>query len=162
MNSRSRQPSQVHFKLASLDDLPILMNHMQAFHEFDHITPFDTNHARTAMEKVVTDKTVGRVWLIQQATEQQATATIGYIVLTLGYRLEYRGDYGFLDELYIREDKRGQGIGTQALLFLHKACVQLKLNKLQLEVRQDNPRAAALYERAGFEFQSRDMLVLEC
>lgn len=145
-----------HFKLADLNDLPVLMKYMQAFHEFDHVEAFDTNQAQKAMAKILTDKAVGRVWLIQQKTE-----TIGYSVLTLAYRLEYRGYYGFLDELFIRDDKRGQGAGTQALSFLQSACEQLKVNKLQLEVKQDNPRAVALYTRAGFESQSRDVLVKE-
>lgn len=143
----------IHFREAQLADLTILMQYMREFHDFDHREPFDEIPARAAMEKVVSDKTIGRVWLIQQAEE-----VVGYSVLTLAYRLEYRGYYAFLDELYIRADKRGQGIGTQAMQFLQQACKQLNATVLQLEVKQDNPQAAALYRKLGFEQQKRLLL----
>lgn len=108
------------------------------------------------MVKVLKDATIGRVWLIRQGEE-----TVGYIVLTLAYRLEYRGYYAFLDELYIREDKRGMGIGTKAMVFISQACQNLGIKRLQLEVKQDNPLATALYTKVGFKQQSRDLLTQE-
>jgi len=143
----------INFREAQRTDLAILMQYMREFHDFDHSERFDEVPARAAMEKVVLDKTVGRVWLIQQADE-----VVGYSVLTLAYRLEYRGYYAFLDELYVRADKRGQGIGTQAIQFLQQACKQLDVTVLQLEVKQDNPQAASLYRKAGFEQQARHLL----
>lgn len=143
----------IHFREAQITDLDILMRYMQEFHKFDHVEAFDEIPARRAMLKVISDKTIGRVWLIQQAQD-----TVGYIVLTLAYRLEYRGYYAFLDELYIREDKRGQGIGTQALAFLKDSCPALGATLLQLEVKQNNPQAAALYNKVGFTSQARTVL----
>ena len=144
---------EVCFQLAQADDLAFLMHCMREFHNFDHTEPFDEVPARAAMEKVVTDKALGRVWLIQQAEE-----TVGYIVLTLAYRLEHRGYYAFLDELYIRADRRGRGIGTKAIEFLKQTCQSLGVQTMQLEVKQDNPQANALYQRAGFEPQARQVL----
>ncbi|MEL7356543.1 MAG: GNAT family N-acetyltransferase [Cyanobacteria bacterium J06634_6] len=146
----------VDFTLAQQEDLAILMTYMEAFHDFDHTEPFDRVAAEAAMRKVLLDKSIGRVWLIQQNAE-----TVGYIALTLAYRLEYRGYYAFLDELFIREDKRGQGIGTAALDFLEKACEQLGVACLQLENKQDNERAGELYIRLGFELQDRWVFVKE-
>ncbi|MEL6353615.1 MAG: GNAT family N-acetyltransferase [Cyanobacteria bacterium J06627_28] len=140
----------IHFILATLAELETLMEYMEAFHDFDHTEPFDRLRAQAAMEKVVADKSVGRVWLIQQNDQ-----TVGYMVLTLGYRLEYRGYYAFLDELYIREDRRGQGIGAKALEFLSQACKTLDVLCLQLEVKQDNLAAKTFYERSGFVAQTR-------
>ncbi|MBD2102547.1 GNAT family N-acetyltransferase [Leptolyngbya sp. FACHB-261] len=145
---------EIHFKEATSTDLNVLMQYMQEFHEFDHTEPFDKIPARAAIEQVVTDKFIGRVWLIQQAED-----VVGYIVLTLGYRLEYRGYYAFLDELYVRLDKRGQGIGTKAVQFLEQACQQLGVQILQLEVKQDNQTADALYKKIGFEQQERYVLI---
>ena len=140
--------------LATLADLETLMTLMEAFHIFDHDEPFDRLPAQAAMEKVVADKSVGRVWLIQQDEQ-----TVGYMVLTLGYRLEYRGYYAFLDELYICEEKRGQGIGTKALEFALDVCKTLGASYLQLEAKLDNPVAMALYERAGFTAQTRTVFL---
>ena len=107
------------------------------------------------MGKVITDKTVGRVWLINQGGE-----SVGYLVITISYRLEYRGNYAFLDELYIRADKRRQGIGTAALAYLKVSCKALNVNCLQLEVKQDNPEAIALYRKIGFRQQPRQVLTI--
>lgn len=144
----------INFREADAADLDVLMKYMKEFHDFDHTEPFDKVAARSAMTYVVSNRSVGRVWLIQEAEE-----VVGYIVLTLGYRLEYRGQYAFLDELYVRENKRGEGIGTRAIEFLEKTCQQMEVRFLQLEVKRDNPAARALYERKGFEQQSRDVLV---
>ncbi|MGB3572918.1 MAG: GNAT family N-acetyltransferase [Phormidesmis sp.] len=144
----------IRFLAAQSVDLPILMKYMKAFHEFDHITPFDEISARSAMEKIVFDKTIGRVWLIQQTGD-----IVGYIVLTLAFRLEYRGYYAFLDELYVRADSRGQGIGTAALAFLKQACSQIGVQTLQLEVKHDNSNASNLYYNNGFSRQERYVLV---
>jgi len=130
------------------------MKYMEAFHNFDHDSPFDRVSAQNAMKAVITNPGIGRVWLIQLADE-----TIGYIVLTLAYRLEYRGYYAFLDELYIREDQRGRGVGTQALNFLKQACQDLKVSLIQLEVKMDNPHANALYQKANFSQQDRTVLI---
>lgn len=144
----------ISFHRATATDLPTLMQLMKAFHDFDHAQPFDTNPARAAMETVVTNDPLGRAWLIEQSQEQ-AKEIVGYMVLTLAYRLEYRGYYAFLDELYICEDKRGRGIGTLAMQFLLEACQKLEVKKLQLEVKQDNPQASSLYTKVGLTPQSR-------
>ncbi len=142
------------FQLAQLADIGILMRYMREFHKFDHSEPFDETPAQAAMEKVVADKAVGRVWLILEGED-----IIGYMVLTLSYRLEYRGYYAFLDELYIREDMRSQGIGTKAIAFLEQSCQDLNAVALQLEVKSNNPAAVALYEKLGFECQDREVFL---
>ena len=144
----------LNFKPAECSDLDVLMQYMEDFHNFDHTEPFARTPARAAMERVVTDKAIGRVWLIQQEKE-----AIGFAVMTIGYRLEYRGYYAFLDELYIRPDKRRQGIGTAALTFLNTACQTLDICQLQLEVKNDNPGAIALYKKVGFQAQNRQILI---
>ena len=144
----------VTFQIADLADLPTLMRFMQDFHEFDHTTPFDNGPARIAMETVVANELIGRVWLIRYQDEN-----IGYIVLTLHYRLESRGTSASLDEIYIREENRGMGIGRQAMDFLKNTCRELGVATIQLEVKNDNPEAAVLYEKAGFEKLDRAFML---
>jgi len=108
------------------------------------------------MEKVVLDELVGRVWLIKYLEED-----VGYIVLTLHYRLESRGTCANLDELYIQEKNRGQGIGRKAMEFLKSTCQNLGVVAMQLEVKKDNPEAASLYEKVGFEKLDRDFMIKE-
>ena len=144
----------VTFEKAELTDLPTLMRLMQDFHEFDHTTPFDNVPARIAMETIVASDLVGRVWLIRYQGEN-----VGYMVLTLHYRLESRGTSASMDELFIREESRSMGIGSQAMDFLKSTCQQLGVSTIQLEVKNDNPEAAALYEKAGFEKLDRAFML---
>jgi ribosomal protein S18 acetylase RimI-like enzyme len=127
---------------------------MQDFHEFDHTTPFDNEPARNSMETIVANESVGRVWLIKIQDEN-----IGYIVLTLHYRLESRGISASIDELFIREESRGMGIGRLAMNFLKDTCRELGVVTIQLEVKNDNPEAAALYEKVGFEKLDRAFML---
>jgi ribosomal protein S18 acetylase RimI-like enzyme len=144
----------VSFERAESADLPTLMRFMQDFHEFDHTTPFDNEPARNSMETIVANESVGRVWLIKIQDEN-----IGYIVLTLHYRLESRGISASIDELFIREESRGMGIGRLAMNFLKDTCRELGVVTIQLEVKNDNPEAAALYEKVGFEKLDRAFML---
>ena len=144
----------ISFKKAEPSDLASLMRFMQEFHEFDHIEPFDEAPAKRAMEKVISDERVGLVWLIKSFGED-----VGYIVLTLHYRLESRGTCANLDELFINEENRGRGIGRKAMDFLEKACQERGIATIQLEVKKDNPEAASLYEKVGFEKLDRDFML---
>ena len=144
----------VSFKKAEPSDLPVLMHFMQKFHEFDHTEPFDKAPATMAMETVISDERVGLVWLIKSSGED-----VGYIVLTLHYRLESRGTCANLDELFISEANRGQGIGRKAMEFLEDTCKERGVAALQLEVKKDNPEAASLYEKVGFEKLDRAFML---
>ena len=143
----------ISFNKAEHSDLPVLMRFMQEFHEFDHTEPFDEIPAKRAMEKVISDERVGLVWLIKSSGED-----VGYIVVTLHYRLESRGTCANLDELYINEANRGQGIGSKAMEFLENTCQERGVSTMQLEVKKDNPEAASLYEKVGFEKLDRDFM----
>ena len=144
----------VSFERAESADIPTLMQFMQDFHEFDHTTPFDNDPARNSMETIVANESVGRVWLIKIQDQD-----IGYIVLTLHYRLESRGISASMDELFIREESRGMGIGRLAMNFLKDTCRELGVVTIQLEVKNDNPEAAALYEKVGFEKLDRAFML---
>ncbi len=41
-------------------------------------------------------------------------STAGYLVLTLGYGVEYGGADVFLDDLYLTPESRGQGLGARS------------------------------------------------
>jgi ribosomal protein S18 acetylase RimI-like enzyme len=47
-------------------------------------------------------------------------------------------------------DRRGRGIGTALLQAVLGRARAMGLKRIELSVREDNPRAAALYERHGF------------
>src|SRR5262245_25791926 len=117
---------------------------MREYYEFDHL-PFDEQVARAALTKFVGDESLGRVWLICYGDK-----AIGYLVLTLGYSLEYGGRDAFIDEVYIRASHRGRGIGQRALTFAEDVCRALGVRALHLEVERANTNAHKLYRKVGF------------
>ncbi|MCK6624392.1 MAG: GNAT family N-acetyltransferase [Anaerolineae bacterium] len=131
------------FKSAESSDLNPLLTFAQEFNQEDH-HPFHEAIVRAGLIKLLNDGTAGRIWLIQADAE-----TVGYVVLTLGYRLAY-GRYAFIDEIYVRPAYRSQGIGRQAIAFAEEICRELGVKALHLEVEQANAKARALYLAVGF------------
>lgn len=139
------------FKIAEISD-SVLVELIQEYYEFDS-HPFDESTVRNALAKILLDDSLGRVWLIQDDGE-----AIGYIVLTFGYSLEYRGRDAFIDEFYIRESHRGQGIGTKTIEFIESVCPSLEIQAVHLEVERKNLVAQSFYRQVGFKDQERYLM----
>jgi len=140
------------FRIAERTDSETLLQFMREYYEFDHL-PFDAHIAHPALEKLLSDNSLGRVWLIHLRGE-----AIGYIVLTLSYSLEYGGRDAFIDEVYVRADHRGRGVGTSALAFAENACRSLGVRALHLEVERANTNAHSLYRKVGFVDHDRYLM----
>ncbi len=133
------------FRPALPHDLPQVLRLMQSFYR-ETDTPFQEAAAGRALAMLVGDPSLGRVLLIEPGA-----GPAGYIVLTLGFSLEFRGRDAFVDELYVSPEHRGRGLGRAALRFLEAAARELGVSALHLEVGPDNEKALGLYRRAGFE-----------
>jgi ribosomal protein S18 acetylase RimI-like enzyme len=79
-------------------------------------------------------------------------------VVLLGYSLEFGGRFGLLDELFVKENCRGMGLGALALAFADEQCRARGWQALRLEVGQNNQRAQNLYARSGFEMHDRFLM----
>ena len=138
---------EITFRVADKSDTEILLKFIGKYYEFDH-HPFDDETLRTALAKILNDESLGRVWLIQEGRD-----AIGYIVLTFGYSLEFRGREAVLDEIYIQKSHRGQGLGKRAIQFLEEICPTLEIKVLHLEVERENTVAQSFYRKVGFADQ---------
>lgn len=84
----------------------------------------------------------------------------GYSIIINFWSNEFGGNVSFIDELYIKKEFRGMGIGTDFIKYLAE-------NKfgdavaLRLEVTPDNKKARKLYESLGFKLHKNDTLDLE-
>lgn len=142
----------INYRVAEISDLTLLLELVQEFHKTEKLA-FDEKVDRDVLANFLADASLGQVWLIQQEGE-----AIGYIILTLGYSLEYRGRDVFIDEFYIRSNYRGQGIGSQTLAFVEDACRVLGVQALHLEVDFENPDAQRLYRRVGYQRHNRFLM----
>jgi GNAT superfamily N-acetyltransferase len=142
------------FKSATVVDEEILVSLRSEFCELEHLPhPLDEAANRFVLHWLIENEQFGRIWLILIEGE-----TAGYIVLTFSYSLEYAGRDALIDELYLREEFRGFGIGKQTLQFVEDYCRAENIRAVHLEVDRTNIAAKTLYHKTGFVDHERHFL----
>lgn len=141
-------------RVATPEDLSVVLAWTQAFYNEEHLQ-FDPVATPRAVSVLLDNPACGAVLLFG------TDAPVGYAALTRGFSLEQRGHYALLDELYIAPHARGRGLAAHALDAAADQARAWGVSMLRLEVLHHNPRAKALYLRAGFVDDRRDMLRLE-
>jgi diamine N-acetyltransferase len=137
---------EIRFEPARLEHADQFLSMMRSLEGSDPgTTPFDENRRRQIFTEFVNDTTFGRAWIVSCGGR-----AVGYVILTLGFSFEYRGRDAFIDELYIEEAFRGQGIGRCTMEFVESAARDLGVNAIHLEVSRDNHAALELYRRTGY------------
>lgn len=106
-----------------------------------------------ALVAITQGEPFARAWLVRTGSE-----TLGYLIITLGYSVEYGGRDGFIDDLYLVADARGRGLGRQVLEFAFARAEELGVRTLHLQVAMENERATRLYRASGFEETGRRLM----
>jgi GNAT superfamily N-acetyltransferase len=114
---------------------------------------FDPEQARDAVARLLAEPALGRAWLVEEGGR-----AVAYVVLALGWSLEYGGRDAFLDELYVAPSHRGRGLGRAGLSAVEAGARALGVRTLHLEVERDHAQAHALYRRAGFAAHDRVLM----
>jgi diamine N-acetyltransferase len=140
------------FKPAEAADVAALLPMIRALCELDGMS-FDESKVRRALAQILADESLGRVWLIELGDE-----SAGYLVLTFGFSLEFGGRDAFIDEVYVREEFRGRGLGRRAIGLAERACRERGIGALHLEVERANTGAQELYRRSGFRDHDRYLM----
>lgn len=138
------------FRIAGPTDLDALLPLVQAYHDFEQISMPAAVRIEALMPLLEADSCFGRIWLILSSG-----TVVGYVALCYGYSIEFAGRDAFIDEFYILEQARGQGIGSLTLAFLQRQAAALNIVALHLEVARHNQPARRLYSRAGFRARDR-------
>jgi GNAT superfamily N-acetyltransferase len=107
--------------------------------------PPDEATARKALGAFLREPSFGRAWLICEGE-----TAVGYVILTLGYSLEFGGRDAFVDELFIQREHRGRGWGRRTLEFVEAESGTLGVGALHLAVSDQNAAGYEIYRRAGF------------
>ncbi len=141
----------VHFDPVSEGDMEALVAMVRANHAGDahpHSPYFES-----AIAQIVKGEPLARAWMVRSAD-----AIVGYVVLTMGYSIEYGGRDGFIDDLYLIPEARGRGWGRIVLDFAVSEAARMDIRTLHLEVDVNNDRAYSLYRSAGFEETGRRLM----
>lgn len=133
-----------------LDLLLPMMRERQADDPWEE--PFDLAVLRADLERLLAVPAYGLAFIAWDRDEP-----VGYLIICFDYSLEYRGKGAWVDELFVRMEKRGQGIGTQLLDLAEDASRRAGAKVLHLEVDYGNP-AIDLYRRRGFAQHQRFLM----
>ena len=125
-----------------------------------------------ALDQLLAQPEWGMVFFIQPSPEPDSATTdattgvttgvttrppiAGYGVLAYLYSLEFGGMVALLDELWISEAWRGQGLGRATMGAIEQCCRDRDLVALRLEVSKTNAVARSLYQSLGFQDLDRD------
>jgi ribosomal protein S18 acetylase RimI-like enzyme len=142
----------VTFKPATPADLDLLIEMMRGLYEHDR-SPFDEAGARRGTLELLGDESLGRVLLINSGGEPA-----GYVVLTYGFSIEFHGRAALVDELFVRPEFRGWGLGRRALEFVAAECRARGIRAVHLVVDHANARAQAVYRAFGFATHERHVM----
>jgi GNAT superfamily N-acetyltransferase len=136
-------------------DLEVVLTMTREFHA-EEGDPYDEAQVRTALEPLLADDAHGQVWLLTHRVD----GGLGYAVLTWGWGLESGGREGLLDELFVADGWRHEGLGGLLLERVIAEARSASCRTLFLETELANDRARALYARHGLEQQ--DSIWMSC
>ena len=140
------------FKNLEIIDIPTFIGLMQEFYAIDHYL-IDAIETTKLLEIFIANKNLGQAYLIYNNE-----LIVGYVIMTFVFSFEYKGILAFLDELYIKEIARKQGIGTKTIEFIKQEAKNSNVKIMYLEVENHNQNAQKLYIAHDFEFHARKIM----
>lgn len=75
---------------------------------------------------------------------------MGYGMVSISYTTEYGGICVWVEDIYIKEEHRGKGIGSEFFAFIEKK-YEGRAVRFKLEVEVENEGAIHVYEKAGYQ-----------
>jgi ribosomal protein S18 acetylase RimI-like enzyme len=140
------------FRTANASDADTLVEMMRDFNAHERIA-FVEAEVRAVLARLFADDSFGLACLILLNGE-----VAGYVVITFGFSIEFRGRDAFIDELFVKDEFRGRGLGPAAVRLAEGVCRDRGVRALHLEVERQNTRAQSVYHRAGFTDHDRYLL----
>lgn len=141
------------YRVVPAEEANLLASMMRAYYAFDG-HEFDAAVVARTLAEFLDNPAYGLAWFIEVDG-----ADAGYMVMCTGYSLEFGGRDAFVDEIFLHESFRGQGIGRRALEHMVAEAQRLGIAALHLEVDHGNANAQRLYRALGFEPRDRFMLM---
>ncbi len=83
---------------------------------------------------------------------------VGFINFTVRYTAMHAGPSGLIDELIVRNNLRGSGVGRSLVMAAAETCRRLGCVELEVSTEKTNAAARRFYRQCGFE---EDAVLLE-
>lgn len=129
-------------RLATVGDADEIAQLLHDFNtEFDTPTPAPAVTAARLRVLLAEDDTFAIV---------AGSPAVAVALITLRTNVWYDGRVALLDELYVRPDLRGQGIGTRIVELLMATARERGVDLIEINVDEPDVDAQRFYERHGF------------
>ena len=140
------------FKLLQSSQIEIITQMMLDFYAIDNYA-FKIVKTKELFKEFCANESLGKAYLIFNDNE-----IVGYFILTFVFSFEYQGRIAFLDELFIKNEQRGLGIGNKTIQFILSLINEFNIKMIYLEVENHNENAQKLYLANDFEFHNRKIM----
>jgi GNAT superfamily N-acetyltransferase len=131
--------------VAGTEDLPQLVALLgMLFSQEAEFAPDDAKQAR-ALGKILSDETVGRIYVAREGGRVVAMASLLYSISTAEGGLA-----ASFEDLIVLPDRRGRGIASALVRFIIREARRQGVLRLTLLTDSHNKRAQGLYAKAGF------------
>jgi ribosomal protein S18 acetylase RimI-like enzyme len=137
--------SPTHILPAKLESIPVLVELMRLYWEFEQIRGFSAEHAEQLLRAFLSQPDLGRGWIAHD--DQQV---LGYLLCSRVFSFEYGGPTATIDELYVIGESRGRGVGKLLVGTAETAMRELGCVHIEMEVAARNVRAQHFYSVLGF------------
>lgn len=142
------------FRPCTAADLPLLQQHVLSLYQEDpNFAPMSPDKICQTFREFSLRPEKGRILVFDLNGD-----IVGYAILVFFWSNEYGGDFVEIDELFVQEAYRSQGIGRRFLQWL-EVTWQSQAVALSLQAAPENQRAIALYQRLGFSLSNNFHLV---
>ena len=140
------------FKLLQSSQIEIIIQMMLDFYAIDNYA-FKIVKTKELFKEFCANENLGKAYLIFNDNK-----IVGYFILTFVFSFEYQGRIAFLDELFIKNEQRGLGIGNKTIQFILSLTNEFNIKMIYLEVENHNENAQKLYLANDFEFHNRKIM----
>lgn len=97
--------------------------------------------------------------LLRGVLVEREGVVVGYVYLTFCYSAEVGGRCVFIEEIFLKEEFRGMGLGTEIMAWMEAEYPEVR--RFRLEVTQVNQSAIRLYEKSGYKYLRYDQMVFD-
>jgi GNAT superfamily N-acetyltransferase len=126
-------------------DLDELLGLMRAYCHFYEVSPSDDD--LLALSEALIGDPVGEG--LQLIVRDARGRAVGFATLYWTWSTTSAERIGIMNDLFVSEDARGQGIADQLIEACRAECVQRGAGRLTWQTAPDNLRAQAVYDRVG-------------
>jgi GNAT superfamily N-acetyltransferase len=109
-------------------------------------TNFSQEHLISALEPLLNNKLLGLVFVAELEG-----ILVGYAIIGWGWGIESGGREALIDEVFVLELVRNQGIGAKMLTTAIKILKKHGTKAVFLETEAKNPDSRKLYQNLGFD-----------